>query len=235
MHVCMHSCPNGQRSWAPNNLKLHIAAFLKHINVHPTLQFTLMHYILRILCLYKRLFQALWTFFYHTFLCTLFSISCHFCIHTIMFVLAIKFFLLIYHELFIHKDGSNYIQISITKCLRCYISILIMLVVSYGTHQLIGLVNRVFPNGPEDQCSIPGRFIPNTLKMVLDTSLLNTQHYKLCIKGKVEQSSKRSSTLSYTSVWYLLKWEPLGRPRLRSPTYFYFYGTQIQQIYKDGH
>ena len=27
-----------------------------------------------------------------------------------------------------------------------------------------------------------------TLKMVLDTSLLNTQQYKVCIKGKVEQS-----------------------------------------------
>ena len=31
--------------------------------------------------------------------------------------------------------------------------------------------------------------------MVLDTSLLNTQQYKVCIKGKVEQSSESSSTL----------------------------------------
>ena len=37
-------------------------------------------------------------------------------------------------------------------------------------------------------------------KMVLDTSLLNTQHYKGRIKGKVEQSSERSSALPYTSV-----------------------------------
>ena len=29
--------------------------------------------------------------------------------------------------------------------------------------------------------------------MVLDTSLLNTQHYKVGIKGKVEQSRERSS------------------------------------------
>ena len=36
--------------------------------------------------------------------------------------------------------------------------------------------------------------------MVLDTALLNTQHYNLGIKGKVEQSRERSSTLSYTSV-----------------------------------
>ena len=32
-------------------------------------------------------------------------------------------------------------------------------------------------------------------QMVLDTSLLNTQHYKVCIKSKVEQSRERSSTL----------------------------------------
>ena len=37
-------------------------------------------------------------------------------------------------------------------------------------------------------------------KMVLDTSLLNTQYYKVYIKGKVEQSGGRSSTLPYTSV-----------------------------------
>ena len=31
--------------------------------------------------------------------------------------------------------------------------------------------------------SIPGCIIPKTLKMVLDTTLLNTQHYKVRIKG----------------------------------------------------
>ena len=39
---------------------------------------------------------------------------------------------------------------------------------------------------PGDLGSIPGQVIPKTLKMVLDTSLLNTQQYKVCIKGKVE-------------------------------------------------
>ena len=39
-----------------------------------------------------------------------------------------------------------------------------------------------------------------TLKMVLDTSLLNTQQYKVRIEGKVEQSRERSSTLPYISV-----------------------------------
>ena len=62
-------------------------------------------------------------------------------------------------------------------------------------NRLIGLVGRVFANGPGDLSSIPGRVIPKTLKMVLDTSLLNTLQYKVRIKGKVEQSRERSSTL----------------------------------------
>ena len=59
---------------------------------------------------------------------------------------------------------------------------------------------RVFTNGPEDLGSIPGRGIPRTQKMLLDATLLNTQEYKLCIKGKVEQPRERSSALSYTLV-----------------------------------
>ena len=39
-----------------------------------------------------------------------------------------------------------------------------------------------------------------TQKMVLDVSLFNTKYYKVRIKGKVEQSRKRSSALPYTSV-----------------------------------
>ena len=53
---------------------------------------------------------------------------------------------------------------------------------------LISLVGSVFANGPGDLGSIPGRVIPKTLKMVLDTSLFNSQQYKVRIKGKVEQS-----------------------------------------------
>ena len=47
----------------------------------------------------------------------------------------------------------------------------------------ISLAVRVFANGPGDLGSIAGRVIPNTFKMVLDTSLLDTQHYKVRIKG----------------------------------------------------
>ena len=45
----------------------------------------------------------------------------------------------------------------------------------YNFYRLIGLVGRVFTNGPGDLGSISGRIIPKTLEMVLDTSLLNTQ------------------------------------------------------------
>ena len=41
----------------------------------------------------------------------------------------------------------------------------------------------VFANGPGDQGLIPGWVITETQKMVLDTSLLNTQHHKVWIKG----------------------------------------------------
>ena len=55
--------------------------------------------------------------------------------------------------------------------------------------------------------------------MVLDTSLFNTQQYKVSIKSKVGQSWERSCTLSYASMQQLLQREPSGRPRPRSLTY----------------
>ena len=55
-------------------------------------------------------------------------------------------------------------------------------------------------NGSGDLGSIPGRVIPKTQKMVLDASLLNTQHYKVRIQGKVEQSRERNSALPYILV-----------------------------------
>ena len=64
----------------------------------------------------------------------------------------------------------------------------------------IGLMRRMFANGPGDRASIPDRVIPKTQKMVLDAVLLSTQHYKVRIKGKVGQSWKWSSALPYTLV-----------------------------------
>ena len=61
-------------------------------------------------------------------------------------------------------------------------------------------MSREFANGPEDRGSIPGRVIPKTQKIVLDAALLSTQHNKVRIKDKVEQSYEWSSALLYTSV-----------------------------------
>ena len=74
------------------------------------------------------------------------------------------------------------------------------------THEIIKISKILFnscirfANDPGDRGSIPGQVIPKTLKMVLDTTLLNTQHYKVRIKGAVEQSRVRSSALRLTSV-----------------------------------
>ena len=58
---------------------------------------------------------------------------------------------------------------------------------------MYGMMFRVFGNGPRDLVSIPGRVIPKTQNMVLDASLLNTQHYKVLIKGKMKPSRERNS------------------------------------------
>ena len=62
-------------------------------------------------------------------------------------------------------------------------------------------MSKVFAHCPGDQDSILGRIIPKTQKKLLDSALLNTQHYKVRFKGKVEQSRDWSSTLPYTSMW----------------------------------
>ena len=44
-------------------------------------------------------------------------------------------------------------------------------------------VVSVFANAPGDLGSIPDGVIPKIKKILLDASLLNSQHYKLWIKG----------------------------------------------------
>ena len=73
----------------------------------------------------------------------------------------------------------------------CYHVIYILLYVIYY-HVTIGLMSRGSTNGPEDCGSIPS--CTKDSKMVLDAALFNTQHYKVMIKGKVEQSREWSST-----------------------------------------
>ena len=55
---------------------------------------------------------------------------------------------------------------------------------------IISIMVRVFAKGPGDWGSIPGQVIPKTQKIVLDSSLLNTQHYKVGIKGKWSNPGK---------------------------------------------
>ena len=62
------------------------------------------------------------------------------------------------------------------------------------------LMSRVFANGLEDQGSIPGQVIPKTQKMVLDATVLSTQHYKVRIKGKVGQFREWRCTILCNSV-----------------------------------
>ena len=78
-------------------------------------------------------------------------------------------------------------------------------------------MSKVFANGPEEQVQSQIKSYQRLKKKVLDAALLNTQHYKVRIKSKVEQSREWSSTLPYTLVLWLLKKEPLGHPQLRSP------------------
>ena len=81
----------------------------------------------------------------------------------------------------------------------CQLLITSYLVVKCGSYWAIVLMSRVFANGPGGRGSIPSRVIPKTQKMVLDAAWLNTQHYKVRIKGKVEHSTERSNA-PYISV-----------------------------------
>ena len=82
----------------------------------------------------------------------------------------------------------------------------------------IGLVGRGFTNGLVDWGSIPGRVIPKTQKMVLDASLINTQHYTVWIKGK--WNSPGNGAASSPTPWCSNYWkrEVSGHPWLQSPT-----------------
>ena len=65
-------------------------------------------------------------------------------------------------------------------------------------NQAIGIMVRVFANGLGDQGSIPGQAISKTQKNGTWCHL--AQHYKVQIKGKVEQCSEWSSALPYISM-----------------------------------
>ena len=103
-------------------------------------------------------------------------LSSHLYMYPLSLSLCIYIYIYIYFIIYIYNEKKKYIN------------------------RLLSLVGRVFANGPRDLGSIPGGVIPKTVKMILDTSLLNTQQYKVRVKGKVEQSRERSSGLHYTAV-----------------------------------
>ena len=61
-------------------------------------------------------------------------------------------------------------------------------------------MKRVFANGPGERGSIPDRVTQETKKKNGTWCCLNTRHYKVRIKGKVEQSKGKSGALSYTEA-----------------------------------
>ena len=50
------------------------------------------------------------------------------------------------------------------------------------------------------EVQIPGRVIPKTQKIVLDAALFSTQHYKMRIKGKVDNPGKGVAPPQHLSV-----------------------------------
>ena len=99
----------------------------------------------------------------------------------------------------INFNGMSIVFLSCTNNLYTVVWFEVFLS-NMSNYVFLKLMSRVFANGSGDQGSIPGRIIPKTQKMVLDASLLNTQRYKVRIKGKVEQSREKSSALPYTWV-----------------------------------
>ena len=61
-------------------------------------------------------------------------------------------------------------------------------------------MSKVFANGLGDRGPIPGEVIPKTQKMLLDATVLDTQHYKVRVNGKDEEARDRSSALPCISV-----------------------------------
>ena len=90
---------------------------------------------------------------------------------------------------------------------------------------------RLIANVPGDQGSNPGRVIPKIQKMVLDTSLLHTQHCKGQINGKWSNSRKWVAPSSAPRCSSNGKREPSGRPWLRSVNLLIYYTNICIYIY----
>ena len=83
-------------------------------------------------------------------------------------------------------------------------------------------MSGLFTNGPGDWGLIPGQVILKTQKMVLDASLLNSQHYKVWIKGKVEQSKERSRAPPLHLGVVAIEKGAFGSPSTKVTNFTYF-------------
>ena len=79
----------------------------------------------------------------------------------------------------------------------------------------------MFAKGPGNWSSIPGPIIPKIQKIVIDASLLNTQHYK--VRRKVKWSNPL-----HLSVLAIEK-EPSGHTQLTWPTFYVFRDRSISR------
>ena len=73
------------------------------------------------------------------------------------------------------------------------------------------------------ECSpTAGETRSKTQKIVFDASFLNTQYYKVRIKGKVEQSKERSSVFHYTLVLVAIEKGAIGLPSTTARNFYYY-------------
>ena len=107
-----------------------------------------------------------------------------------------------------------------------------MQIIAYSytvSYRSIGLMSRVFASGPGDRGSVPGQVIQKTQKVVLDSAWLNAQHYKVRIKGKVEQSWEWSIALPYTFGVVSIQKGTLEPPLTKVANFTYFIRFQVFQ------
>ena len=116
------------------------------------------------------------------------------------------------------NQPTNQPTIIIFRSLSLYIYIYI--------YRLIGIVGRVFTNGPGGWGLIPGQVVPKFQKMVLDAVLLNDQHYKVHIKGKWNNSGEGVVPLPIpwcSSYWKRSLRVALDYGQPTNTTYIYIY------------
>ena len=111
----------------------------------------------------------------------------------VLLLLSLYIYIYIYIYIFVYLFLSPHLSIYLSGfpiylsqpvhkylCISLYIHIFTFT----NTSTYISILVRVFADGSEDWSSIPDRVIRKTQKMVLDTFLLYTQHYKVWIKGQ---------------------------------------------------